>query len=96
MIKVYSKRTFCAACRQTKLAFAKQGTEFEEIVVDETDAEMLQFLKSRGHSSFPVVIVSDGMEWSGFRPDHIKKYSKDQEEDLWKQIINQPEQEMLH
>lgn len=71
MIKIYTKRTFCSACRQSKLLLSKQGTKFEEIVVEETDEEMLQHLRDSGFSQFPVVIA-DGVTWCGFRPDRLK------------------------
>lgn len=72
MLKIYTKRTFCAACRQTKLFLNKQGTKFEEIVVDETDEVLLQHLRDSGFSQFPVVI-NGKVTWTGFRPDLLKE-----------------------
>lgn len=71
MLTIYTKRGFCVQCRQTKLFLAKQGTKYEEIVVEETDEEMLQHLRDQGFGQFPVVIA-DGVTFTGFRPDRLE------------------------
>lgn len=71
MLTIYTKRGFCAQCRQTKLFLAKQGTKYEEVVVEETDEEMLQNLRDQGFGQFPVVIA-DGVTFTGFRPDRLE------------------------
>lgn len=69
-ITLYSK-TVCPQCTATKRKFAKHGIAYTELNVDHDEAAA-QFLLDAGYTQAPVVITSDGDEWTGFRPDLIE------------------------
>lgn len=69
-ITVYTK-TVCQPCKATKRKLAKHSIPFTEINVEE-NADAAQFLRDGGYTEAPVVITSDGTEWTGFRPDLIE------------------------
>lgn len=69
-ITLYS-RTVCQQCTATKRKFAKHGIPFTEVNVEHDEAAA-QFLRDAGYTQAPVVITSDGDEWTGFRPDLIE------------------------
>jgi len=68
-ITVYTKPA-CVQCNATYKALDKQGLKYEIVDITEVD-EARDYVMSLGYSSAPVV-VSDGVHWSGFRPDSIK------------------------
>ncbi|MBR6459394.1 MAG: glutaredoxin-like protein NrdH [Actinomycetaceae bacterium] len=68
-VTVYSKE-MCMQCNATKRALKKQGIAYTEVFLDK-DTTALDYVKSLGYSSAPVVIAG-ASHWSGFRPDKIK------------------------
>lgn len=68
-ITVYT-RTVCGPCFATKMKLKKVGLAFTEKNVEKDEAAA-QFLRDAGYTEAPVVITSDGREWTGFRPDLI-------------------------
>lgn len=67
-ITVYTKPA-CVQCRQTKKALDKKGVQYEIIDVSE-DAQALEYVKSLGFMSAPVVVTGDD-SWAGYRPERI-------------------------
>ncbi|AYN57752.1 NrdH-like glutaredoxin [Arthrobacter phage DrManhattan] len=74
-ITLYSK-TVCPQCTATKRKFQKHGIQYTELNVDHDEAAA-QFLRDAGYTQAPVVITSDGDEWTGFRPDLIEALAKE-------------------
>jgi glutaredoxin-like protein NrdH len=58
----------CQPCRITKSVLEKMGVDFVERNVAE-DTEALELAQSLGHKTTPVVILPNGDNWSGLRPD---------------------------
>lgn len=62
-------------CFTSKVCFKKNGIEVEEIMLDD-NPDALEFVKSLGHTTAPVVVVeANGVvldHWSDFREDRIK------------------------
>ena len=75
MITVYTKPS-CPQCVATKRTLDKAGIEY--IVADLTadNGRHLDYVRSLGHQSAPVVTIQHGDiltdHWSGFRPDKLK------------------------
>lgn len=67
-ITVYSLPS-CVQCESTKRYLTKNGVEFSEVDLAE-DAASMEFVKSLGYSSAPVVVTGDD-NWSGFRMDKL-------------------------
>lgn len=67
-------RTVCQPCKATKRKLAKHGFTFTERNVED-DPAAAQFLRDAGYTEAPVVIASDGNEWTGYRPDIIQAYA---------------------
>lgn len=67
-VTVYSLPA-CVQCESTKRYLKKNGVEFEEIDLAE-DAASMEYVKSLGHNSAPVVVAGDE-NWSGFRMDKL-------------------------
>jgi glutaredoxin-like protein NrdH len=67
-VTVYSLPA-CVQCESTKRYLKKNGVEFEEIDLAE-DAASMEYVKSLGYSSAPVVVAGDE-NWSGFRMDKL-------------------------
>jgi glutaredoxin-like protein NrdH len=67
-------RTVCQPCIATKRKLKKHGFTFDERNVEQ-DPTAAQFLRDAGYTEAPVVIASDGQEWTGFRPDLIQAYA---------------------
>lgn len=76
-ITLYS-RNHCQQCTATKRKFQKHGIPFREINTS-TDEKAAQFLRDAGFTEAPVVICTDGREWTGFRPDIIEAIAKEAE-----------------
>lgn len=75
-VKVYTKKS-CVQCTATKKQLRNLGVEFEEIKVDlksEESKKALEFIKSLGYLSAPVVVATNGttVHWSGFQPELLK------------------------
>lgn len=71
-ITVYTKPS-CQACKATYRQLDKFGVEYT--VVDITqDADALEFVRSLGYQSAPVVVAGE-QNWDGFRPDRIRALS---------------------
>ena len=68
---VYSKPV-CVQCKATKRALDKAGIEYVEIDLSQ-DEKALNKVKALGYQQAPVVITSEGVHWSGYRPDKIKE-----------------------
>lgn len=74
---VYSKAN-CSQCMLTEMALKKHGVMYSVKKMDEDD-NALQFVKSLGYESAPVVYVdNDGTvnHWSQFRKDRIDELAK--------------------
>ncbi len=69
-VTVYSLPA-CVQCESTKRYLKKNGVEFEEIDLAEDNASM-DYVKSLGHSSAPVVVYG-AKNWSGFRMDKLSE-----------------------
>lgn len=69
-ITLYS-RTVCQQCKATKRKMAKLGLAYTEINT-EHDEDAAQLLRDKGYQQAPVIIVSDGQEWAGYRPDLLE------------------------
>lgn len=69
-ITLYSKPD-CPGCTATKRKFAQLSIPYTEVDIS-ADPEALAVLKAQGYLSVPVVVLSNGESWAGFRPDLIK------------------------
>ena len=77
---VYTKPN-CPQCEDTKNLLTSLGVEFTTEPI--TPANIKEF-KERGHRQAPIVVTSDGDEWSGFQPDKIKSLAGgESEENPW-------------
>jgi len=68
MVEVYTNEG-CLPCRSTKRFLTQNNVKFVEKSVQEP--ENLEFVKSLGHSSVPVIVTPSGENWSGNRPDRL-------------------------
>lgn len=73
-VTVYSKPS-CVACTATYRALKNKGIEFDTIDVT-VDDSALEFTKSLGYQSAPVIVVTDSNgtvteHWSQFRGEKI-------------------------
>ncbi|MGO4251259.1 glutaredoxin domain-containing protein [Paenarthrobacter sp. TAF1] len=75
-ITLYS-RTVCQPCKATKRKLEKHGLAYTELNVEENESAA-QFLRDAGYTEAPVVITSDGREWTGFRPDLIEAIAREE------------------
>jgi len=75
-ITLYS-RTVCQPCKATKRKLEKHGLTYTELNVEENESAA-QFLRDAGYTEAPVVITSDGREWTGFRPDLIEAIAREE------------------
>lgn len=64
-------RTVCQQCKATKRKMATLGLEYTEINTEHDEAAA-QLLRDKGYQQAPVVILSDGQEWTGYRPDLLE------------------------
>ena len=67
----------CVGCRATEISFRRKGIETEKVRLDE-DPVAMEFIKSLGYSSAPVVVVKDNEgnvtdHWGGFRESKIEE-----------------------
>lgn len=69
----------CQQCRATERALDARGFAYNVINVSRDDAAREQ-LVAAGYQQMPVVMVGDnGLVWTGFRPDIIKKLAESDE-----------------
>lgn len=59
----------CVQCNATYRELDKHGLDYEVRDMS-VDPDLLEYAKSLGYLSAPVVII-EGDHWSGFRPDKI-------------------------
>lgn len=71
MITVYSKPS-CGQCFFTKRYLDELGVTYKEVDVLE-DAKALDYIKSLGFESLPVITAEGHEPHSGFRPDRLAK-----------------------
>ena len=63
----------CPQCDATKRLLDKANINYTTEQL--TDEKLVEF-KERGHRQAPVVVTSDGQEWSGLRRDLIETLSE--------------------
>jgi glutaredoxin-like protein NrdH len=66
----------CSQCEQTKRFLTLKNVEFTTVDITE-DQDGYDFVTALGYKSVPVVSVSDGDVWSGFRLDKLNKLVED-------------------
>lgn len=71
-ITVYTKPD-CRQCDMTKSLLDKEKLEYS--VADVYEPENLKLVTDLGYSGAPIVVLSTGEHWYGFRPDLIKDLS---------------------
>lgn len=69
-VTVYSK-SMCVQCDATKRLLGELDVQYTEVDLEAYPDE-LAALKAEGYAGAPVVKVSTGDTWQGFRPDKIK------------------------
>lgn len=74
-ITLYS-RNQCQQCTATARKLKKHRIPFREINTS-TDEKAAEWLRAAGFAQAPVVICTDGREWTGFRPDIIEAIAKE-------------------
>lgn len=70
-ITVYSKPN-CVMCDATYRKLDQLGAMYDTVDVS-VDADALTHITRLGFQQAPVVVLSDGTSWSGYRPDMIKR-----------------------
>ncbi len=80
-ITVYSlPASVCTRCRATEISFRRKGIEVNKVRLDES-AEAVEYIKSLGYESAPVVVVEkDGQvvdHWCGFFEERIVALAKE-------------------
>lgn len=68
MVQVYTNEG-CNPCRAVKRFLKSNGVDFEEKSV--TDSANLDFVRSLGYESVPVVVTKSGEHFDGYRPDRL-------------------------
>jgi glutaredoxin-like protein NrdH len=71
-------RDHCQPCKATLRKLEKHGLSYTTRNTSHDEAAA-QFLRDAGYKQAPVVIASDGQEWTDFRPDIIQAYADAQE-----------------
>lgn len=69
-ITVYGKPR-CQACKATTRKLDQLGITYTYTDITE-DPDAYTYVTSLGYQEAPVVTLSNGMNWSGFRPERIK------------------------
>ncbi|MGT2895253.1 glutaredoxin-like protein NrdH [Streptococcus entericus] len=69
-ITVFTKNN-CMPCKMTKKFLTENGVDFEEINIEE-QPEKIDYVKSLGFSSAPVIEAGD-IVFSGFQPAKLKE-----------------------
>ncbi|CAB4123620.1 GrxC Glutaredoxin and related proteins [uncultured Caudovirales phage] len=71
-ITIYSNPN-CVQCEQTKKFLTRKGVPFESKMISESP-EVQAIIDEHKFQSAPVVVISTGQVWSGFRLDHLTDY----------------------
>lgn len=71
-VTLYTKPS-CVQCTATKRALDKNGIDYETTDIS-LDDDARNYVVGLGHLQAPVIVVGEE-NWSGFRPDRIKKLS---------------------
>lgn len=71
MITVYSQPN-CMQCKMTKNVLEREGIPFNEIDVSQ-NGQALEYVRSLGFQSLPVVEIEGEEPFYGFRPDDLEK-----------------------
>lgn len=69
-VVVYSKPG-CFGCRKSIEILDEQGVPNREVDLTREPAA-LDYVKSLGYSSAPVIVLPSGEHWSGLRPDRLR------------------------
>lgn len=69
-VTLYSQPN-CQPCKLTKMQLEKLNIEYEVIDVQQ-DEEAFERVKSLGYNGTPVVELSTGDHWTGYRPDRLR------------------------
>lgn len=64
----------CVACRQTAKTFERKGIVFDSLNLEQ-HPELADQFRSLGYTAAPI-IISDEMQWSGFRLNKIEELEK--------------------
>ena len=64
----------CTQCIATKKELERNEIDYIEINIEQCN-ESFNKVKELGYKQAPIIIIN-GIHWSGFRPDKIKKYTK--------------------
>ncbi len=70
MVTVYTN-SGCIPCASTKRFLKINNVDFEEKSIQ--DESNLNYVKSLGYASVPVVVTPTGDHWSGNQPDLLAK-----------------------
>lgn len=70
-VTVYTKPN-CVQCNATYRALDKAGIKYDVVDISE-NAEARDYVMALGYLQAPVVVHSEDVHWSGFRPDRIKE-----------------------
>jgi glutaredoxin len=69
----------CRACKYTKMLLKQHNVAYEEVPLA-SNAKALEYIKSLGYASAPVVVVDMGegasWSWSGLRPSQIDRLTE--------------------
>ncbi len=68
-VTVYTKPA-CIQCEWTKKHLDRAGVAYDLLDVTESD-DALATVKGLGYLQAPVVVLSNGQHWGGFRPDNL-------------------------
>jgi glutaredoxin-like protein NrdH len=71
-VTVYSTGPSCVQCKQTQRELDKKGIDYRVVDLND-DAEAMSRVRGLGYVQAPVVELSGGETWSGFRPDKIRQ-----------------------
>ncbi|UIW13449.1 NrdH-like glutaredoxin [Arthrobacter phage Amyev] len=77
MILTVYTRNGCQPCKATIRKINKHGLTYVEKNTS-TDEAARDFLIAAGYTQAPVVITSDGREWTDFRPDLIEAIAREE------------------
>lgn len=69
MVTIYTLPS-CVQCESTKRVFSKNGIEYTEVDLNNSE-EGMETVKRLGYTAAPVVVAGE-KHWSGFRLEMIK------------------------
>lgn len=70
-ITVYTTPS-CPQCEMTKKVLTRGEVEFEVVDLSANPEAMTYVKEELGYASAPVVTLSNGQHWSGFRNEYLK------------------------